>query len=677
MRAKSSPPAPGRLLSSISARARTCTMAAAPAAPAHDHAPSLSPTLSGEDADSKRFSPATAGGGPDEDASTSAADQVSLHKEVAPSSVADKSTTEDGPVGAAGPPGSPDTSAHLRGKKLAVVFAAMLLCLLLVALDQTILATALPRIASDFDAFDKQGWVSSSFILTQTATILWWGQVLRIYPAKWSLIVAVVVFEVGSAICGGAQNVMALIWGRAISGVGAGGIFIAMLQIIAQVTALEDRPKLFSSFGAVFGISSVIGPLIGGALTDHATWRWCFLINLPVGAVSIVACVFLLKSTLPLGADPNDRTTRGILRQTARMDWLGALLCLGAITCLVLALQWGGNQKPWSDGSVIACFVVAGVLGVALVFWQRYLGDRAMVPGKIFKSIGVYGILVSAFMTRCSLLILTYYIPIYYQAVRNHNATQSGIDILAFCLAVVLSVIIAGRIVALTGRYWYFLVLGPVPGAIGAGLLYTTTPDTSNAKLIGYQILCGIGVGTAMQNSLFAMQATFKDNMRLVGQATGMASFAQFLGGTIALAIGQSALSTQLTKNFALYAPTAPLAVIEQSPLEIHSLEPDVREQAIVAYVKSLDIVFVICVAFYGLGILAALVIENISIKKPLTEAEKQAKRDKKQAKRDAKAAKKGGKLTPAKAEEKHVAQSEEDIEKGMAEGEVARGEGA
>ncbi|GAA5935601.1 hypothetical protein JCM3775_003364 [Rhodotorula graminis] len=622
------------------------------------------------------LSPTLSGGELDHDLKDSPASTPSADKHLA--------APQDAPAADEPKPAGPDTSAHIQGKKLAIVMAAQLLALFVVALDQTILATALPRIASTFNAFDKQGWVSSAFILTQTATILWWGQVLRIYPAKWSLITAVGVFEVGSAICGGAQNVMTLIWGRAVSGVGAAGIFISMLQIIAQVTALEDRPRIFGLFGAVFGLSSVVGPLIGGALTDHSTWRWCFLINLPVGAVTIAGCVFLLKSTLPLGADPNDRTTRGILRQTVRIDWLGAVLCLGAVTCLVLALQWGGNQRPWNDGGVIACFVVAGVLSIVLVFWQRYLGDRAMVPGKIFKNVGVYAICISAFMTRCSLLILTYYIPIYYQAVRNHDATQSGIDILAFCISVVISVVVAGRLVSVTGRYWYFLVLGPIPGAIGAGLLYTITPDTANAKIIGYQILCGVGVGTAMQNSIFAMQAAFRDDMRHIGQATGMASFSQFLGGTVALAIGQSALSTQLTTNFAKYAPDAPLAVIEQSPLQIHELEPAVREQAIFAYVKSLDIVFVICVAFYAMGIFAALFIENTSIKKVETEADKQLARDKKQAKKDSKAAKKAGRGSSARKgdkegekEDEDEARREADVEKGVADGELARAEGA
>jgi hypothetical protein len=194
----------------------------------------------------------------------------------------------------------------------------------------------------------------------------------------------------------------------------------------------------------------------------------------PVGAVTLIACTLLLKASPPLGADPNDRSTRTVLRQTLHLDWLGGILVLGAVTALVLALQWGGNQKPWKDGSVIACFVVAGVLTIILVFWERYLGDKAMVPVAIFsKGKSIWGILAAAFFTRCSLLIFTYYVPIYYQAVRHHNATKSGVDILAFMLSVVFSVIISGRLVAAFGRYWPFLVLGPIPGAIGAGLMYT------------------------------------------------------------------------------------------------------------------------------------------------------------------------------------------------------------
>lgn len=261
--------------------------------------------------------------------------------------------------------------------------------------------------------------------------------------------------------------------------------------------------------------------------------------------------------------------------------------------------------------------------------------------------------------------------------------------VLAFMLAVVISVVLAGRIVSMTGRYWYFLVLGPIPGAIGAGLLYTVSPTTANAKIIGYQseqshsisasspplsrsdaecsqrsVLVGVGVGTTMQNGLFAMQAEFRDNMRLVAQATGLASFSQFLGGTISLAIGQAALSTQLTKNFGSYAPGVPLQVIAESPLKIWDLPADEIQNAVIAYVKSLQIIFIIPVAYFVLGIACALFIKNISIKKP---------------KEDSKPKEEAG-TAPVSDKEAvggTIPQTEKDVEAGIVEGEVARAEGA
>ncbi|OQE30844.1 hypothetical protein PENFLA_c002G07449 [Penicillium flavigenum] len=512
----------------------------------------------------------------------------------------------------------------LTGKKLSIAFGAMLLALLLIALDQTILSTALPRIASDFNAFSQQGWVAASFVLTQTTFILFFAQVLRLYPAKYVLLAAVVIFEVGSALCGAAQDVNTLIGGRALSGVGAGGILTGILQVMAQATRLEDRPMLFSLFESVFAFASIIGPLVGGALTDHVTWRWCFYINLPIGGVSIVAIILLLDAPPPLGSEGYNRSFKTMLWRTAALDWIGAILSLGAVTSLVLGLQWGGNEKAWRSADVIACLVLAPVLTVVFIFWERYMGDGAMVPLAIFKSLSIYSICSFAIFNRFIYLIFTYYIPIYYQAGRHHSATKSGVDLLPLMLSVVISIVVSGQLVGRYGRYWQFLVGGPVIGAIGSGLMYTVTALPSNEAVIGYQILVGICIGTTLQNILFAMQAEFDDTPKLISQATGMVNFCQFLGGTIGLAIAEATFSSELARNLRKYAPDAPFAVIEQSPLSIYTAVPEALVPKVVrAYVKSLSIVYIIGVPANVLSLAFALFISNINIKKkPETETE-------------------------------------------------------
>ncbi|KAJ7237563.1 putative transporter [Mycena haematopus] len=512
----------------------------------------------------------------------------------------------------------PDTI--LTGGRLTIVFIALMLSWLLIALDQTILATALPRIASDFNSFSLQGWVATSFVLAQTVFLLFYGQVLRIFPAKFVLIFAIVLFEIGSLVCGVTQSIGQLIAGRVISGVGAAGIYVGVVQVVTQVTRLQDRARLYGFFGAVFAFASVIGPLIGGAFTDHATWLTmcsrCFYLNLPFGGVSICGVVFLLKAAPALG-QPSMRSTREMFQEALRLDFVGATLIAAAVTCVVLALQWGGNTKPWNDKAVIICFVFSVVLAVAYIAWEIHVGDKAMTPTAIFKSRSIWAILVYSFVARFSLLLISYYIPIFYQAVQGRSATKSGIDLLPFMLGFVLTVLLSGQIVSKIGYYWPFVLVAPIFLAIGSGLLYTINPGTSSAQITGFQILAGVGIGMGMQNALLAVQVEFRSVPRLIGQATAMTSFSQYLGGTLGLGVAEPVFSSELTSYLLQFAPDAPVAIVRDSPTSIHTALPAAMIPGVLkSYTRALRIVFVLGVPMAGIALVSAFFIQNLRIEK-------------------------------------------------------------
>ncbi|KAJ7717016.1 hypothetical protein B0H16DRAFT_1476368 [Mycena metata] len=376
-------------------------------------------------------------------------------------------------------------------------------------------------------------------------------------------------------------------------------VFICMLVLSALLLLLLANP-----LKVMLGISRRVGP--DNSWNRPPTYRLRLQLFLPTRMGLYRLCsgiVFLDKPPLwrplyrwgplpsesipPLGADLTKRSRRDILQEVRHLDFLRATLVASAVTTLVLALQWGGNTKPWNDKAVIIlpCY------------------EYARQEGREHKA-----------LTRFSMLIFSYYIPIFYQAVRARSATQSGIDLLPFMLGTVLTVIIPGQIVGRTGYYWPFLVGSPVFLALGSGLLYTLNSTTSSAKLIGVQILAGIGIGMGMQNGLLAIQVEFRANPKLLAQATSMASFAQFLGGTLGLGVAEPVFASELAKNLLKFAPNAPAAIVKESPAAIWTALPAALRPGVVR--SYAEIVFIVGVPVAGLGLIAAGMIKNIRIVK-------------------------------------------------------------
>ncbi|KAH0825810.1 MFS general substrate transporter [Lanmaoa asiatica] len=518
-------------------------------------------------------------------------------------------------------------SQYLEGRQLLVAFIGLLIAVLLITLDQTIVATALPRIVSTFNALSNVTWVVTAYYLTQGGCMLVIGQVLMLSRKKYIFLASITLFEIGSLICAVAESMPVLIFGRAVAGCGAAGYYVPLISItffliktlsiyriqisvatiIPDITPLEKRPMLFAMFGGVLGISTVAGPILGGAFTDHLTWRWCFWINLPCGAIAVLLVLVFLKTSPP--SVPVD--SLGGRSMWLRIDWIGAALVIGFFTSLLLPLQWGGNTKPWNSPTVIALFVVSGVLLVLFLAWERYKGKEAMIPLAITSNRTSLGCAISGFLGYFALMLAT--VPITWQHCDQLGPRHPAVpDLRDSCCGS------RWRYrdrkqnkLQKTGRYWWFLLLAPSLTAIGSGLLYTLNANSPSARLTGYQILYGTGVGLVFQNVIVAVQAEYANDESLVPQATAFVSFCQILGGIVSISMAGSIFANELPRELQIYAPdltSAMLSAILQSVSAIQLLPTaELQAQVIAAYAQSLDPVFVLGAPAAGLASFSAL----------------------------------------------------------------------
>ncbi|KAF8866717.1 putative MFS toxin efflux pump [Acephala macrosclerotiorum] len=508
-----------------------------------------------------------------------------------------------------------DDADYPHGLKLWVILSALCLAVFLVALDQTIISTAIPKITDKFNSIQDIGWYGSSYLLTATALQPTFGRIYTIFSIKLTFLTAIALFELGSLVCATAPTSKALIVGRAIAGLGTGGIFSGSVVILAYCLPLRKRPAAFGLIGGMWGIASVAGPLLGGVFTDRVSWRWCFYINLPIGAIAIA----VISVVLHIHRE-NNPDNLSYMQRILKLDLIGAALIIPTVVMLLLALQWGGSTYPWNSAKIIGLFCGFGGMLIIFVYSQLRLGDKATLPPRLFKNRNVVLALVFAMFFGSAFFALIFYLAIYFQSIKGSSATRAGIQLLPLLISTVISSIITGGLITAIGYYVPIMLFCMVLFSIGAGLITTFGLDTTFGQWFGYQVLAGAGIGVGFQGGIITVQTVLP--LSDVPVATACVSFFQTLGGALFISVAQTLFQNGLLSGIKNYSPSLNgQAFLHSGATEIRRLLAEMHQEdqlqgVLHAYVDGLRHTFWITAACAIAAFFCAVGLEWKSVKK-------------------------------------------------------------
>ncbi|KAK1845983.1 major facilitator superfamily transporter [Colletotrichum chrysophilum] len=514
------------------------------------------------------------------------------------------------------------------GPALTAISIGLFLAILCFGLDRSILATAIPEITSEFNSLSDVAWYGSAYLFTQCSFQLLFGKLYAEYSIKWIFLIGLAIFEVGSVVCAAAPNSVVLIVGRAVAGVGAAGLMTGALIIITKSVPLHKRPTFTAAIGAAAGVSQVIAPTLGGVFVDKATWRWCFWINIPLGGVTFAVILLFLRLSEQAKEEP-----RGFKEFMDNFDLVGTLLLIPWVICLLLALQWGGTEYAWSNWRIILCWCIFALCFLLWGFVQYREGDKATVPLRIISQRTMIASCWTILLLFSLLFIDVYYIPIWLQAVKNHSAYKSGIDLLASSASMSVATIVSGILTSQIGYYVPQIIASSVISSVAGGLIYSFTVDTDTAFWAASLVLMGLGVGLGGQQCIIAAQTVFKG--RDIALATSVLVFLQSLGGTVFLAVAQNIFSSRLVAELRRNVPNVNPAVVINAGASglvdsMRKTYPDSVDGIIESYNKALQNVFLIATVLGCLTVLGIGLFEWKSVKenKPKTDVKSQTDGD-------------------------------------------------
>jgi EmrB/QacA subfamily drug resistance transporter len=496
--------------------------------------------------------------------------------------------------------------AVLSHRQVLIVFSGLMLGILLAALDQTIVATALPTIVANLHGGSHLAWVVASYLLASTVTTPLYGKFSDLHGRKGVFQFAIVVFLIGSALSGLAQNMNELIAFRAVQGVGAGGLIALAMAIVGDIVSPRERGRYQGYFGAVFAFASAAGPLAGGFIAEQFSWRWVFYINIPIGVVALVVTSSVLK--LPFR------------RLQHSIDYLGAALLVAGVSALLLVTELGGSQYPWRSGIIISLLAAGAALIVAFVVWERRASEP-LLPARLFRS-DIFNVASGiSFLQAMAMFGAIVFIPFYLQLAHGVSPTESGLLLLPFMAGLLVMSILSGNLVSRTGRYKIFPITGTMLTTLGMFLLTSLDARSSNLRLGVFLAVLGGGMGMVMQNTVLATQNALP--VRDMGTATSALLFFRSLGAVFGTALFGAIFVNRFNMWLPRFLPKghgtshikATSSGLNISPKALHHLAPPVRHAVTESLVRAIHTVYWVAVPFAALSVILAIGLREIRLR--------------------------------------------------------------